>query len=60
MSEKKAVFHIEGGIGKHIAATAVIECYKKNYPDTNIIVVCAWPEVFLNNPFIYRHYHPTM
>ena len=56
MSEKKAVFHIEGGIGKHIAATAVIECYKKNYPDTNIIVVCAWPEVFLNNPFIYRVY----
>jgi hypothetical protein len=27
MSET-AIFHIEGGIGKHIAATAVVECYK--------------------------------
>lgn len=56
MSEKKVIFHIEGGIGKHIAATAVVECYKKNYPNTDIIVICAWPEVFLNNPFIYRVY----
>jgi len=51
-----AVFHIEGGIGKHVAATAVIECYKKNYPDTQIVVVCAWPEVFLLNPFVHRVY----
>ena len=33
MSEKKVVFHIEGGIGKHIAATAVIECYKNKNPE---------------------------
>ena len=49
---KLAVFHIEGGIGKHIASTAVIECYKKNNPDRDIITVGAWPEVFLNNKFI--------
>jgi len=60
MSKKKAIFHIEGGIGKHIAATAVIECYKKNYPETGIVVVCAWPEVFLNNPFVYRVYRLGM
>lgn len=53
---KIAVFHIEGGIGKHVAATAVIECYKKNNPDEQIIVVCAWPEVFLMNPFVSRVY----
>jgi hypothetical protein len=51
-----AIFHIEGGIGKHIAATAVVECYKKHNPDQDIIVSCAWPEVFLNNPFIHRVY----
>lgn len=50
------VFHIEGGIGKHISSTAVIECYKKQNIDTKIIVVCAWPEIFLNNPLIYRVY----
>lgn len=53
---KSAVFHIEGGIGKHIAATAVVECYKKHNPDRDIIVVCAWPEVFLNNHLIERVY----
>jgi ADP-heptose:LPS heptosyltransferase len=49
-----AVFHIEGGIGKHVAATAVVECYKKHNPSTAVVVVCAWPEVFLNNPFVHR------
>ena len=53
---KIAVFHIEGGIGKHIAATAVVECYKKNNPNTKVVVVCAWPEVFLNNPTVERVY----
>jgi len=53
---KIAVFHIEGGIGKHIAATAVVECYRKSNTKSEIIVVCAWPEVFLNNSFIDRVY----
>lgn len=51
-----AIFHIEGGIGKHIASTAVVECYKKRNPDTKVIVNCAWPEVYLNNPSIDRVY----
>ena len=53
---KLTVFHIEGGIGKHILATAVIECYKKHNPDRDIILVGAWPEVFLNNKFIKKVY----
>lgn len=50
------IFHIEGGVGKHIAASAVLECYKKAHPHTKIVVVCAWPEVYLTNPHIYRVY----
>lgn len=53
---KIAVFHIEGGIGKHIAATAVIECYKKHNPERDIIVVGSWPEIFLNNKLIKKVY----
>ena len=53
---KYVVFFIQGGIGKHIAATSVAENIKKNYPDRNLIVLCSYPEVFLNNPFIYRVY----
>lgn len=51
---KHAIFHIEGGIGKHVASTAVVKAYKKQNPDRKIIVVCAWPEVFLNNKDIHR------
>ena len=29
--EKYVIFHIEGGLGKHIAATAVAKTIKNNY-----------------------------
>jgi len=51
-----AIFHIEGGIGKHVAATAVVNAYKNTYPDKEIVVVCAWPEIFLGNEDIERVY----
>jgi ADP-heptose:LPS heptosyltransferase len=51
---KTAIFHIEGGIGKHIAATAVLQCYKNQNPNKEIIVVCAWPDVFYRNKCIDR------
>lgn len=59
MSDKSpefAVFNIEGGIGKHICSTAVVKAYKNNHPTTKIIVVCAWPEVYLHNKDIDRVY----
>ena len=59
MSDKSpefAVFNIEGGIGKHVASTAVVKAYKKAHPTTKIIVVCAWPETYLMNKDIHRVY----
>lgn len=53
---KYSIFHIEGGLGKHIAATAVAKTIKNNHPDRKLIVVCAWPDVFLNLPFVDRVY----
>jgi len=53
---KNVVFFLQGGVGKHIAATAVAECIKNNYPERNLIVVCPYPEIFLNNPFVHRVY----
>ncbi len=49
-------FHIEGGIGKNIAATAVVAAYKKAKPKRKIIVVSAWAEVWMNNPDVERFY----
>jgi len=54
--KKYSVFHIEGGLGKNIAATAVAKCIKNNHPDRELIVVCSHPEIFLNLPFIDRVY----
>lgn len=56
MLKKYSLFHIEGGLGKHVCATAVAECIKNNHPDRELIVVCAYPEIFLNLKFIDRVY----
>lgn len=50
------VFQINGGIGKCIMATAVLPSIKEQFPEDNIIVVSGYPEVFLNNPFVYRSF----
>ena len=56
-SEKYLIWHIEGGLGKNIAATALCKDVKETYPDRKIILVVSYPEVFLNNPFADRVYH---
>ena len=44
------IFHIEGGLGKHIMATAVLKVIRKAHPNDTIHVVCAYPDVFKHNP----------
>jgi len=56
MNEKYLVFHVEGGLGKNVASTAVVTHLKKKYADRKIIVVCSYPEVYLNNENVYRVY----
>ena len=56
MKNKYIIFHVDGGMGKNIAATAVVDAIKKKYPEHNIIVVCAWEEVWFHNPNVYRTY----
>jgi hypothetical protein len=55
MSDRKyCIFQVQGGLGKHIAATAVAQVIKRTYPDRELIVVCAWPELWSSLPFVYR------
>ena len=56
MQKQYSIFHIEGGLGKHIAATAVARCIKNTHPNRELIIVCAYPEAFINLPFVYRVY----
>lgn len=52
--DKFAIFHIEGGLGKHVAATAVAQAIKNNHKERKLIVVCVYPEMFLNLDFIEK------
>lgn len=48
------IFQIDGGLGKSIMATAVLECIKKAHPESTVIVLTGYPDVFFNNPFADR------
>jgi hypothetical protein len=51
-----SIFHVEGGIGKNILATAVVSSLKQSDPERNIVVVTAWPQVWFNNPDVHQIY----
>ena len=53
---KTIIFQIDGGIGKCIASTAVIKAIKKKYANDNLIVISGYPEVYLNNPHVYKSF----
>lgn len=55
-NDKYIIYHIEGGMGKHIMATAVIRAIKLQYPEYKIVVVCSWDGPMFNNPNIFRFY----
>ena len=59
-STKYVVWHIEGGLGKNVAGTALISSVKKKYSDRKLILVVSYPEVFLNHPDIHRVYRVGM
>jgi hypothetical protein len=48
------IFQIDGGLGKSVAGTAVCKAIKKKYPDSRLIVVTGYPEVFACNPYVHK------
>lgn len=55
-NEKYVIAHVEGGLGKNIAFTSLIEGINKNFPDRKLILVCSFPQIFLYHPGIYKVY----
>jgi len=45
-----SIFHITGGLGKHILASNIINSFKDNFPEKEIVVSSAYPSVFERNP----------
>lgn len=54
--EKYIVWHIQGGLGKNIAATSLLTSLQEKYEDRKIVIVASYPEIFLNHPSVYRVY----
>lgn len=50
------ILQVNGGIGKVIVSTAICASIKKRYPESNLIVVSGYPDVFLGNPNVDRAY----
>lgn len=54
--EKYLIWHVQGGLGKNVAATALCKDIKEKYSDRQFILVCSYPEIFLNLPYIDKVY----
>tara|TARA_R110000782_G_C14478890_1_gene375715 strand:+ start:49 stop:186 length:138 start_codon:yes stop_codon:yes gene_type:complete len=39
--ERYFIWFIQGGLGKNVAATALVKSIKKTYSDRKLIVVCS-------------------
>jgi len=50
------ILPVNGGIGKCICSTAVCKSIKSKYPESTLIVISGYPEVYLNNPNVDRSY----
>jgi hypothetical protein len=48
------IFHITGGLGKHVLSSSIINSYKSLHPDSNIIIASAYPDIFSRNPNVYE------
>ena len=55
-NEKYIIWHIQGGLGKNIAATALCNDLKQQYKDRKLIMVVSYQESFLSNPVVDRVY----
>jgi len=55
-NDKYVIFHVEGGMGKNVQATAVIRAIKKAYPSHKLVVVASWDGPYFNNPNVFRFF----
>jgi hypothetical protein len=54
---QNVIFQIDGGLGKSIMATAILIAIKKEYKKANIVVITAYPDVFIGNPNVNKVFH---
>ena len=55
--DKYMIFHVDGGLGKNIVATQLIDPLLFKHPKRKLIIVASHPQIFLNNRNVYRVYN---
>lgn len=55
-TEEFLILVVNGGAGKNVLATAVVKAIKRDKPDTKVIVITAYKDVWVHNPNVYRVY----
>ena len=53
----KTVFNINGGLGREICFTGVIDKYHEEHPEEEIIIIAGYTDIFQNKSYISRIYH---
>jgi len=53
----KTVFNINGGLGREICFTGIIDKYHEEHPDEEIIIIAGFTDIFQNKEYIDRVYH---
>ena len=56
MVSEYTILHINGAPEKDLVGTSVVNSIKEAHPDTKIVVVTHFPEIWLHNPDVYRVY----
>ncbi len=56
VEDKYLIWHVQGGLGKNVAATALLPALKSKYNDRKLIIVASWPEVWSNHPIVDKLY----
>jgi ADP-heptose:LPS heptosyltransferase len=57
------IIQIDGGIGRVICATPALRSFATNHPNSKLIVISSWPDVFWHNPYVRKCYkldHPYL
>lgn len=55
--ELSIVIQLDGGMGRVLCATPAIAHLKERFPDRDITVITAFPEIFEKNPAVKKTYH---
>jgi hypothetical protein len=53
----KTVINVNGGLGREICFTGIIDKYHELNPEEEIIVIAGFTDIFMNKPYIKRVYH---